>query len=950
MRVSAQAFVDLLGLEIGKPYFTNNEKFGRFVWDQPKNGTTPDTLKLLHVYKHLSGITVLGTARGETTRALIIDLDAKTESARFSLRARLDSVIAVLGKPSLLTSSSGTTTGGIHATYLLPTPTPTVALNRAITGRLRDAGVEVKPGWIEVLPEAPTKNVRLPLGRGSHTLHPERLTPLPHNPGSELKALLGAPRYTGVGTIPEGRTVRGREGSLCIIRGEAKPNPCPPAPVLGGSGVPSGSGAPSGSGCGGAAPLSPLITRPDWGAVSALPRSEFQALVRSSWGGVPSEGSRFLSWSVLVWTLVVLHRCSDHEVETFLSHWLYQGNHASKDLNGPHGERCRREMLRSLPKFVEGLRERLASGNLYHPRIHLYLPREVARVLYPSGVVSRRRKQTPVALPPRKVPSVVAPPRPKVDGVVVSDLLPGLVRSKKGWREGALAAVPQAADRAIRSAPDKIQARLRVLAGLVSTATQQQGSSARLAFSSALLKNIAGVAAFSPEVVAWSGVASSSPYRVLLACASKLGILHLASQKEGCHSIFVAGDAVVGIQLPGVTSENRGESNMTDKLVQAVSFTEDEEALIANIEDNAGKIPQTPRLEVVKGGEEGAKPAPVHPDRMTEDECAAYEALMPKHVLFPRRPAGMYAASFPEVTDHWERWCRQSGFLPFDEEEAARIKADRRELRAALAVRRSQMRMIIYSPTVGREDKLRAARQLCFGYGNEMTTWADILPAPPALPLLRVPGPPFLDLGHNEPEFVLNRMIQAYNYAMVQAFPNGVGGKKIKPAVSSQVERSVSLRNMLLGAATRLDKAKLTAEKWTHVYAHMLAHPTEGREHLREQPSLNEMYPHGLIEKLGDWVRSRSDVPHPGGYTVKIPLVRYINTKYQTMMDILSKIDGIPSDYVVKSVVNAHFPKDRLDNLITWALKFIMEKEDDLRMMLGCGAWIWGKPVNVEGM
>jgi hypothetical protein len=116
------------------------------------------------------------------TRYVAIDLDRRPNQPPESLRERYKACVRALGTTPVVLRSPH---NGVHALFALTSPLSTLGLIHSfnadwpvlISGVLRAEGLEVRPGWIEVLPTS-THTLRMPLAWGTTQLDADSLVPL----------------------------------------------------------------------------------------------------------------------------------------------------------------------------------------------------------------------------------------------------------------------------------------------------------------------------------------------------------------------------------------------------------------------------------------------------------------------------------------------------------------------------------------------------------------------------------------------------------------------------------------------------------------------------------------------------------------------------------------------------------------------------------------------------
>jgi len=115
----------------------------------------------------LAGTLEVAVAFGEQTSTWCVDLDAPGD-----VEKRASDVLGALGLTCGQVLVFRTPGGGLHLWGFLGRREASGAVRRALVGRLVAAGIEVRPGWVEVWPDG-ARQVRLPGTRGSDLYDPE---------------------------------------------------------------------------------------------------------------------------------------------------------------------------------------------------------------------------------------------------------------------------------------------------------------------------------------------------------------------------------------------------------------------------------------------------------------------------------------------------------------------------------------------------------------------------------------------------------------------------------------------------------------------------------------------------------------------------------------------------------------------------------------------------------
>ena len=154
------------------PYLVPYYRFGRKFCRGQDEG-----LSNYQVARHLAGLADYGLARGKETDFFIIDIDFKDHSTdgNRDFHRRLEQVIRLFPAATLIQSSQS---GGVHVYQFLDHPEPTTDIHQYVQNRLKNNGMEIKAGGIEVFTHQP---IRLPFGKCSYVLDPDRLIRLTNN-------------------------------------------------------------------------------------------------------------------------------------------------------------------------------------------------------------------------------------------------------------------------------------------------------------------------------------------------------------------------------------------------------------------------------------------------------------------------------------------------------------------------------------------------------------------------------------------------------------------------------------------------------------------------------------------------------------------------------------------------------------------------------------------------
>lgn len=130
------------------------------------------------VRAHLLGKYYVGAVTRVYTKYVLIDIDAHNGESQSEIWNRAERVMGAFGgiKPQLFNSPSG----GMHLYYFFNEPVWQEMAIAYAKDVLNKAGIEVKKGYIEVLPAGKTV-VRAPLGDGCFLLNPETMAPINSN-------------------------------------------------------------------------------------------------------------------------------------------------------------------------------------------------------------------------------------------------------------------------------------------------------------------------------------------------------------------------------------------------------------------------------------------------------------------------------------------------------------------------------------------------------------------------------------------------------------------------------------------------------------------------------------------------------------------------------------------------------------------------------------------------
>jgi hypothetical protein len=112
----------------------------------------------------------LGVSCSDRTQHLIIDLDFRSDVSELNHRcnAVIDALKAAIGLPNVILRSSDKQ--GRHLRWLLGNPLDRQKLHNFTKGLLKDAGIELQKGVVEVFPGINHKAIRMPLGIGGAIL------------------------------------------------------------------------------------------------------------------------------------------------------------------------------------------------------------------------------------------------------------------------------------------------------------------------------------------------------------------------------------------------------------------------------------------------------------------------------------------------------------------------------------------------------------------------------------------------------------------------------------------------------------------------------------------------------------------------------------------------------------------------------------------------------------
>jgi hypothetical protein len=132
------------------------------------------------VRAHLNGKYYIGGGTRAYTKYIVVDIDAHNEESQSEIWKRADLVKDAFGDvcPEIYTTPSG----GMHMYYMLDRSVWNASANEYAKDVLTNSGMNVRKGYIEILPAGNTL-VRAPMGGGCFALDPK--TMMPYNTNHE---------------------------------------------------------------------------------------------------------------------------------------------------------------------------------------------------------------------------------------------------------------------------------------------------------------------------------------------------------------------------------------------------------------------------------------------------------------------------------------------------------------------------------------------------------------------------------------------------------------------------------------------------------------------------------------------------------------------------------------------------------------------------------------------